>query len=292
MHADFLNVWPCAQQSPRAQRAGRYVTGHTVREHRHKMAPEVARRILAAFSEPGDLVVDPMCGTGTSLVEGARAGRRCFGYDCETTSVRLTGANLEAALSGQCRELAEVGCLDARVLHAALGSLHGRVDLVILHPPAGRGVGSVNLSRWRPQPWWRRISLTHGSPAQDLGRMWGRRYLQALTDVIGEAADALGPGGHLALVSRPGHTAGRLDDLASASVQLAASADTGLVYLQHIIAPRAVIRDGRILPQPTPWQARAARAGNPARARHLVVHDNITVFVKPNPAEPTHRAGH
>jgi len=55
-----LAVWRCANTSPQSQRAGRYLPASTA--HPAKMAPELARRILAAYSQPGQLVADPLCG--------------------------------------------------------------------------------------------------------------------------------------------------------------------------------------------------------------------------------------
>ena len=52
-----LSVWPTAQQTARAQRAGRYVeiSGH----HPAKMLPAIAQRAIATYTRPGDLVARP-----------------------------------------------------------------------------------------------------------------------------------------------------------------------------------------------------------------------------------------
>ena len=57
------------------------------------MLPELARRIIEAYSAPGDLIVDPMCGSGTVVVEGAAMGLRCIGVELEAQWVDLAGAN-------------------------------------------------------------------------------------------------------------------------------------------------------------------------------------------------------
>ena len=56
-------------------------------------------RIVRAASAEGDLVVDPFCGSGTTLEAAARAGRRFFGSDVgdlaiSTTTARLTRAEI------------------------------------------------------------------------------------------------------------------------------------------------------------------------------------------------------
>ena len=45
--------------------------------------------IVRAYSRPADLVVDPMCGTGTTLVEAALLGCRAIGVDLEERWVDL-----------------------------------------------------------------------------------------------------------------------------------------------------------------------------------------------------------
>ena len=49
------------------QRHGRYHPESN--RHPGKMLPALARRAIETYSDPGDLVLDPMCGIGTTLVE-------------------------------------------------------------------------------------------------------------------------------------------------------------------------------------------------------------------------------
>jgi tRNA G10 N-methylase Trm11 len=47
------------------------------------MLPDLAAHAIKAYTAPGDLVLDPMCGSGTTLVEAVRSGRDSFGVDIE-----------------------------------------------------------------------------------------------------------------------------------------------------------------------------------------------------------------
>src|SRR5688500_10560665 len=67
-------VWATAQQPPATQRRGRYVAESA--HHPAKMLPAIAAQTIATFTRPGELVLDPMCGIGTTLVEAVRLGRR------------------------------------------------------------------------------------------------------------------------------------------------------------------------------------------------------------------------
>jgi site-specific DNA-methyltransferase (adenine-specific) len=53
-------------------------------------------RILSLASDPGDRVLDPFCGSGTTLVAAARLDRVAMGIDLSPQAVQVAGARLEA----------------------------------------------------------------------------------------------------------------------------------------------------------------------------------------------------
>src|SRR5271170_5227923 len=115
MPADLpLSVWPTAQRNARAQRAGRYVeiSGH----HPAKMLPAIATRAIATYTEPVDLVLDPMAGIGSTLVEAVHLGRDALGVEYEPRWVDLARTNLELARDQGAPGHGEVICGDARHL--------------------------------------------------------------------------------------------------------------------------------------------------------------------------------
>lgn len=54
----------------------------------------VVDRYIQLFTKRDDLVLDPFAGSGVTLVEGARLGRRVAGFDINPFAVRLTNAML------------------------------------------------------------------------------------------------------------------------------------------------------------------------------------------------------
>jgi DNA methylase len=54
-----------------------------------RMHPAVARAIVEIWSKPGEVVLDPFCGSGTVLVEAMAAGRRAMGMDLNPLAVKL-----------------------------------------------------------------------------------------------------------------------------------------------------------------------------------------------------------
>jgi hypothetical protein len=48
-----------------------------------RMMPALARMVIEAYTQPGQLALDPMCGIGTTLVEAVHADRDAVGVEYE-----------------------------------------------------------------------------------------------------------------------------------------------------------------------------------------------------------------
>lgn len=55
-----------------------------------KLIPAIPAAAIEAFTQPGELVADPFCGSGTTLVEARRAGRASVGVDINPLATLLT----------------------------------------------------------------------------------------------------------------------------------------------------------------------------------------------------------
>ncbi len=65
---------------------------HCFYKYPARFAPALAREAIKAFTQPGDTVIDPFCGGGTSLVEAISLGRRAAGFDISSLAVFLSRA--------------------------------------------------------------------------------------------------------------------------------------------------------------------------------------------------------
>ena len=65
------------------------VSGLTHRFYRYpaRFSPTFAATVIAQFSKPGDLILDPQMGGATAIVEGMRLGRRAVGCDLNSLAV-------------------------------------------------------------------------------------------------------------------------------------------------------------------------------------------------------------
>jgi len=245
------------------------------------MLPELARRIVAEYSKPGQLVADVMAGVGTTLVEAAALGRRAVGVELEARWLDLAAKNVEHVLSPEQRPLVELRLGDATALDEIAGDLQGRVDLVCTSPPYACDAGIIDKPAWlageRMCP---DETRNYSTKRANLGHARGAAYEDAVRRVYAGCFDLLRPGGVLAIVTKNTRRGGRTLDLAGLTVALAREA--GFTYLQHVIALHVAIRDGALVGRPSFWQltsVRKARAkGEPA---HLVAHEDLVVLLKP-----------
>jgi len=85
------DVWDVPMVNPMAAERVGYPT----------QKPEaLLERIVLAASAPGEWVMDPFCGSGTTLVTAARHGRRFVGIDSAAEAVKKTEERLQSTLKG------------------------------------------------------------------------------------------------------------------------------------------------------------------------------------------------
>ena len=71
------------------------ITGASTRTHPAPFPLELATRLVRMFSFHGDTVLDPFCGTGTTMVAALRYGRNSIGIDIEPEYCRMAARYLK-----------------------------------------------------------------------------------------------------------------------------------------------------------------------------------------------------
>jgi modification methylase len=272
-----LSVWPTAQRDARAQRHGRYPPSALA--HPGKMLPAIAATAITRYTAPGDLVADPKCGIGTTLIEAVHLGRDGVGVEYEPRWARLAADGIALARNQGASGTAEVVQGDARQLPglAPPGAL-GQVALLVTSPPYGPsihghvrarpdGVAKYN-NRYSRDP----VNLAHHG-LDDL--------VDGITQILAGCAALLRPGGFAVITARPWRHRGELVDFPSAVVEAGRTA--GLVPVERCVALLAGVRGGQLVPRPSFFQLDNVRK---ARARgepwHLIIHEDVLIFRAPH----------
>lgn len=103
-------------------------------DYRGNWAPQIPRALILKYTKPGDVVLDPMAGSGTTCIEALLLGRNCIATDINYGAVMLTHHRLYHLA----RALKEVEAW-YKVFHGDARRLDevedGSVDLVATHPP-------------------------------------------------------------------------------------------------------------------------------------------------------------
>jgi len=72
------------------------ITGASTREHPAPFPLELARRLVHMFSFWGDTVLDPFCGTGTTMIAAMKSGRNSVGVEIDAAYCRMAAKRLLA----------------------------------------------------------------------------------------------------------------------------------------------------------------------------------------------------
>lgn len=269
-----LSVWPTAQRTARAQRAERYLP--TSSAHPAKMLPAIAARAVSTYTQPGDLVVDPMCGIGTTLVEAVHLGRDAIGVEFEDRWAGVARTNLALARSQGASGKGEVVRGDARHLASVVDpAVRGLVALVLTSPPYGPSVhGHVTAV---PGKGVHKANDRYSRDPTNLAHVGLDALIEAMRRILSESARLLRPGGFVAMTVRPWWQQGRLIDLPGALARV--GEDAGFVLFERNVALLAALKEDRLVPRTSFFaldQARKARArGLP---RSVVAHEDFLVF--------------
>jgi hypothetical protein len=83
---------------------------HQLSPYIGKLKPNIARELVATYTAPGEIVVDPFCGSGTIPLEAGLLGRRVLASDTNPYAYVLTKAKLSTptSMEAACRSLDRV----------------------------------------------------------------------------------------------------------------------------------------------------------------------------------------
>lgn len=285
------SVWLSAQRNSRAQRTGRYLPESVA--HPAKMLPAIAREAIERYTEPGDLVIDPMCGIGTTLVEASHLGRRSFGVEYEQRWAKIAAKNLVHARTQGAAGEARVVAGDARnIAEIAPAELLGTAALVITSPPYGASLhGQVRSTAETGKRGVRKFDYTYSRDRGNLAHLPVPELIEGFARILEGCAALLRDGGIIAVTARPWREHGALIDLPGEVIT--AGEIAGLTPVARCVALLAGIRDGQQIARPSFFQLNNVRKARDAgEPQSVIVHEDLILLQKgPNPTSSGSHSG-
>ena len=104
---------------------------HGLHPYPAKFIPHIPRALIQALARSGDIMLDPMCGSGTTLVEAAAAGHRAIGVDINPIATLVSQSKTRALTGGDRLELRNL----ARRFEVTANGLQGGEKLPLTAPP-------------------------------------------------------------------------------------------------------------------------------------------------------------
>lgn len=174
---ETTTVWSFPNRGEWATHQGNY---------RGNWAPQIPRNLLLRYTQPGDTVLDPMVGSGTTLVECRLLGRNGIGVDVNYQSLMVTLDKLNFDHANLYETLPPS---KIRVFHGDARRLDlldaDSVDLIATHPPYA---GIITYSKSEPV-------------AGDLSQLHSlSAFLEAMRQVGQECYRVLKPNKHCAIL--------------------------------------------------------------------------------------------
>jgi len=157
-------------------------------DYRGNWAPQIPRALILKYTDPGDVVLDPLIGSGTTCVEAILLGRNCIGVDINYNAVILAHHRLYHLIKYLREKKGEEINVWYKIYHGDARKLdqlsENSIDLVATHPPY------LNIIRYGEEKTEGDLSRT-----KDL-----EEYLMLLKQVAGEIYRVLKPGGFLGIL--------------------------------------------------------------------------------------------
>ena len=99
-------------------------------KYRGNFAPQIARNIILKYSKENDIVLDPMVGSGTTLIECKILNRNGIGVDINSEAAKLTAKNLQFKNNNNSFQIAILGNVkDLKFIK------DDSINLILTHPP-------------------------------------------------------------------------------------------------------------------------------------------------------------
>jgi SAM-dependent methyltransferase len=226
--------------------------------YRANWAPEIPRNLVIRYTNPGDLVLDQMVGSGTTLVECKLLGRNSIGVDINLDALMLAWNRLDFKYANtDSSQKLYLG--DARNLDLIPNE---SIDLIATHPPY------ANI-----------VSFTKSKKVEgDLSRVHSiDEFISGMNDVARESLRVLKPGKHCAILIGDTHRHKHFVPISYRVLEAFLNAEYA--------GTRFILREDVIKRQ---WHTQTMRGRWKEKYEHdflLTFHEHLFIFRKPSEGE-------
>jgi DNA modification methylase len=216
-------------------------------DYRGNFAPQIPRNVILNYSEEGELVLDPMVGSGTTLIEARLLNRNAIGIDVNQTAVDITAERISFDVPNPSQQTVKLG--NAQKL---IDIQDNSIDLIVTHPPY------LNLVRY-----------SNGKNPDDFSSISGiPKFLKAISVAFMEMYRVLKPGRFCAILI--GDTRKGQHYVPLSRFVLRRCLQTGFVLKEEIIKTQ---HNTASKPR---WTAGARNY-----KFYLIMHEHLFIFRKP-----------
>ena len=191
-----------------------------VLRHPAKFPETLAQEFIEFFTKPGQLVLDPMAGSGSTLVAALRSGRHSYGIELNPAYVEMAQAILEAErhdLAGNASELiAEIITEDAAHLPEIITAYRiPPFDYVLTSPPYWDMLHAQGFETQNKRRTTTNLDVVYSSNPNDLGNLsdYGE-FLNRLEEIYRSIKPYLRDGAYLTIIVKNVKKGGKVYPLA------------------------------------------------------------------------------
>jgi len=221
--------------------------------YRGNWAPQIPRNLILKYTKESDLVLDPMTGGGTTLIEARLLNRNVIGIDINSRAIKLAEEALKFEVENKSTQECYVG--DARKLEKIANN---SIDLIATHPPY------LSIIKYAERPIWGDLS--------NIGSL--SKFLSELEPAVKEFYRVLKPDHYCAILI--GDTRRHRHYVPLAFNVMSLFLKNGFILKEDIIK---IQHNCRTTPR---WNAAVKKYDF-----YLIMHEHLFVFRKPKTKEET-----
>ena len=167
--------------------------------HIDKTPLHAARWAIQALTKPGDWVLDPTMGAGTTAVEALRHGRSVAGVELEPDYYQIIMENIR--VNNPAHMNCQIANMDARDIQTFLKKVNREFSLIVNNPPysgdirqSGLGVKDQNTGKWD-----QKVAFYSKKYPNLAFLKESRVYWETLAEIYGACIEYLKPGGYFTI---------------------------------------------------------------------------------------------